>query len=175
MNWRCDILVIPWAIFLLVGSGICAPHKVYVFLGETCPVSRHYTLTLRTLHAKYAAEDLAFIGVFPNALSTSTTIAAFKEKYLLPFPCLRDSAHTWVKRFGITVMPEVVVVDSSNTAIYQGRIDNTFARVGKRRRVVTERDLADVLNALRNKKPPAFRKTQAIGCFITPLQNTTQE
>lgn len=175
MNWRHAILVIPCAILLLVGSGICAPHKVYVFLGETCPVSRHYTLTLRKLHAEYAAEELAFIGVFPNALSTSTTIAAFKEKYMLPFSSIRDSAHTWVKRFGITVMPEVVVVDSSNTAIYQGRIDNTFARVGKRRRVVTEHDLADVLNALRNATPPAFHKTQAIGCFITPLQNTAQE
>ena len=175
MDWRHAILVIPWAIFLLVGSGICASHKVYVFLGETCPVSRHYTLTLRKLHAEYAAEELAFIGVFPNALSTSTTIAAFKEKYMLPFSSIRDSAHTWVKCFGITVMPEVVVVDSSNTAIYQGRIDNTFARVGKRRRVVTEHDLADVLNALRNKKPSTFRKTQAIGCFITPLQNTAQE
>ena len=170
MNWHRDILVIPCAIFLLVGEGICAPHKVYVFLGETCPVSRHYTLTLRELHAEYAAEELEFIGVFPNRLSTPTAIAAFKEKYLLPFSCIRDSAHTWVKRFGITVVPEVVVVDSSNAAIYQGRIDNAFARVGRRRRVVTERDLADVLNAIRDKTPPAFRKTQAIGCFITPLQ-----
>ena len=170
MNWRRDILVIPCAIFLLVGSGICAPHKVYVFLGETCPVSRHYTLTLRELHAEYAAEELEFIGVFPNRLSTLPAIAAFKEKYMLPFSCIRDSAHTWVKRFGITVVPEVVVVDSSNAAIYQGRIDNAFARVGRRRRVVTERDLADVLNAIRDKTPPAFRKTQAIGCFITPLQ-----
>ena len=175
MNWRHNIWVTVGAIFLLAGAGICAPHKVYVFLGETCPVSRHYTLTLRNLHAQYASEELEFIGVFPNRLSTPTAIAAFQEKYMLPFSCIRDSAHTWVNRLGATVTPEVVVVDSSNAAIYRGRIDNTFARVGKRRRVVTARDLADVLNAICNNTPLTFRQTQAIGCFITPLQNTAQE
>ena len=77
MNWRHNIWVTVGAIFLLAGAGICAPHKVYVFLGETCPVSRHYTLTLRNLHAQYASEELEFIGVFPNRLSTPTAIAAY--------------------------------------------------------------------------------------------------
>ena len=175
MNWRYNIAVIISVFFFLSGSGLCAPYKIYIFMGETCPVSRHYTLTLKELHAEYASEKLEFIGVFPNRLSTPATIAAFKEKYALPFTCIGDSTHTWVNRLGATITPEAVVVDTSNTAIYRGRIDNTFARLGKRRRVITEHDLADVLNALKKEKPPAFRQTQAIGCIITSWQKAKQE
>ena len=173
MNWRHTIAVTISVLFLFIGAGICASYKVYIFLGETCPISQYYTLTLKNLYTKHASEELEFIGVFPNQLSTPTSIAAFKTKYALPFPCIRDADHIWVKRLEASVTPEVVVVDSSK--IYQGRIDNTFARVGKRRRVITEHDLADVLNALQDDIPPAFRQTQAIGCFITPLQNAKKE
>ena len=175
MNWRYNITAITIALFLFSGSGLCAPYKIYIFMGETCPVSRHYTLTLKELHAQYASEKLKFIGVFPNRLSTPATIAAFKEKYALPFTCIGDVTHTWVNRLGATITPEVVVADTSHTAIYRGRIDNTFASLGKRRRIVTEHDLADILNALKNEKPPAFRQTQAIGCIITSWQNAKQE
>ena len=175
MNWRYNITAITIAIFFLSGSGLCAPYKIYIFMGETCPVSRHYTLTLKELHTQYASEKLEFIGVFPNRLSTPATIAAFKEKYALPFTCIGDSTHTWVNRLGATITPEAVVADTSHTAIYRGRIDNTFARLGKRRRVITEHDLADVLNALKNENPPAFRQTQAIGCIITSWQKAKQE
>ena len=169
------IFWIAVTLLLFSGSGLCAPYKIYIFMGETCLVSRHYTLTLKKLHTQYASEKLEFIGVFPNRLSTPATIAAFKEKYALPFTCIGDSTHTWVNRQGATITPEAVVVDTSNTAIYRGRIDNTFASLGKRRRIVTEHDLADVLNALKNEKPPAFRQTQAIGCIITSWQKAKQE
>ena len=169
------IFWIAVALLLFSGTGLCTPYKIYIFMGETCPVSRHYTVTLKQLHAQYASKKLEFIGVFPNRLSTPATIAAFKEKYALPFSCIGDSTHTWVNRLGATITPEAVVVDTSNTAIYRGRIDNTFARLGKRRRVITERDLANVLNALKDEKPPAFRQTQAIGCIITSWQNAKQE
>ena len=170
MNWRYNITAITIALLLSSGSGLCASYKIYIFMGETCPISRHYTLTLKKLHTEYASKDLEFIGVFPNRLSTPATIAAFKKKYALPFSCIGDSTHTRVNRLGATITPEAVVVDSSNTAIYRGRIDNTFARLGKRRRIITEHDLTDVLNALKNEKPPAFRQTQAIGCLITPME-----
>jgi len=174
MNWRYNITAITIALFLSSGTGLCASYKIYIFMGETCPVSRHYTLTLKELHTEYASEKLEFIGVFPNRLSTPATIAAFKEKYALPFTCIGDSTHTWVNRLGATITPEVVVADTSYTAIYRGRIDNTFASLGKRRRIVTAHDLADVLKALKNEKPPVFRQTQAIGCIITSWQNTKE-
>ncbi len=172
------ITKIFWIVVTLLlssGSGLCTPYKIYIFMGETCPISRHYTLTLKELHAQYASEKLEFTGIFPNRLSTPATIAAFKEKYALPFTCIGDATHTWVNRLGATITPEVVVADTSHTAIYRGRIDNTFASLGKRRRVITEHDLADVLNALKDEKTPAFRQTRAIGCIITSGQKTKQE
>ncbi len=170
MIWRYKLPAIASVLFLSAGAATCAPYKVYVFLSETCPISRYYTLALKDLHAKYASDKLEFIGVFPNPLSTSHTIAAFKEKFSLPFPCIQDFDHTWVNRLRATITPEVVVVNPANSAVYRGRIDNAFARIGKRRRIITEQDLAAVLNILGEEKSPSFRQTQAIGCFITPLQ-----
>lgn len=175
MNWRYHCLTFISALFLLWGSANSAPYKVYLFLSETCPLSQYYTLTLKTLHEKYASEHIKLIGVFPNRLSTPSTVNTFKKKYGLPFPCTLDTDHALVRHLGATVTPEVVVVQASGQPLYQGRIDNNFAQVGKRRRVITEHDLANVLDALSTENHLTFRQTQAIGCFITALPNTTQE
>jgi len=152
---------------LLCGSVHSTPYKVYIFLCETCPLSQYYTLALKDLHQKYQAENVDFIGVFPNSLSTPETIRKFQKKYSLPFSCIPDSNHTYVNSLGATVTPEVVVVDTSRIPFYRGRIDNAFARVGKRRRVVTQHELADVLQSLSTGRPLKVQHTTAIGCFIT--------
>ena len=171
MNWHHRFLAVTSALFLSASAGSCASYKVYVFLSENCPISRYYTLKLKDLHAKYASDKLEFTAVFPNRLSTPQTITAFKEKYGLPFPCMGDVDHALVNSLQVTITPEVVIVGPGNGAVYRGRIDNTFVRIGKRRRTTTEHDLDAVLNTLREGTPPSFRETQAVGCYITPLRD----
>ena len=74
-------------------------------------------------------------------------------------------------RFGAKVTPEVVVFDKTNQQIlYQGRIDNTYFRVGKRRAITTRTELDEVLQAIQADEKPAVENTTAVGCFITKLQ-----
>ncbi|MEL6672075.1 MAG: hypothetical protein AAFR61_07775 [Bacteroidota bacterium] len=141
---------------------------VYVFLHESCVISQYYTLPLRRLHNKYADENLRFIGLFPNASSQPQKMQAFKAAYKLPFDLQTDHDHARKEAFGATVTPEVVVFNESQGKIlYQGRIDDSYARVGKRRRVSTTSELADVLHALAKNKPIEVANTQPIGCFIS--------
>lgn len=161
-------------LLFLLFSGFTIPEKdkvvVYIFLGEECVISQHYTLQLRTLHKTFGDERIEFKGFFPNANSTMETITAFKEKYQVPFDLKLDKAQLQMMKFGVEVTPEVVVFQpATQQVLYQGRIDNTYFQIGKRRRVTTTYELKDALTAIQNNTEITVKKTEVIGCFITPL------
>ena len=147
-------------------------YSVYFFLGEECIISQQYTLLLKRLFDEYANEEISFTGLFPNPSSNDKKIAIFKEKYQLPFELKHDALQREMDRFGVQVTPEVVVFQHrENKVIYQGRIDNTFYKIGKRRTITTTSELEDVLKLINNKKIVEANKTEAIGCLITPLSS----
>mgnify|MGYP000601080722 CR=1 FL=1 len=155
-------------------SSFLIPEKdrvvVYIFLGEECVISQHYTLQLRALHEQFVDKNIEFKGYFPNPNSTMETVDAFKEKYQVPFDIKLDKAQLQMMKFGVQVTPEVVVFKpETQEVLYQGRIDNTYFQVGKRRRVTTTFELKDALIAIQNNKKIAVEKTEVIGCFITLL------
>lgn len=160
--------------FLIPLFSFTAPKKaieVYIFMGEECIISQYYTLNLRQLWQDHASETLHFYGLFPNPSSSPAKIKAFQDKYEIPFALSLDFQQEKMKRFGIKVTPEVVVYDArQQKVLYQGRIDNTYFRVGKRRAVTTTAELADVLQALKVERTPTVAHTEAVGCFITQLQ-----
>ena len=108
------------------------------FLHESCVISQYYTLPLRELHKVYADENVQFIGLCPNLSSKPNQIETFKEKYQIPFELKTDYYHKKKEAFEVTVTPEVVVYnESKGQLIYRGRIDDAYARVGKRKRMTT--------------------------------------
>jgi hypothetical protein len=140
---------------------------VYIFLHESCIISQYYTLPLKELHEEYANESVQFIGVFPNFSSKPDKIEEFKKKYQSPFELKTDYYHTKKEKFGATVTPEVVVYNQSEKKIiYKGRIDDAYARVGKRKRITTTSELKNVLESIRNNQPITVSNTQTVGCFI---------
>ena len=141
---------------------------VYVFLHESCVISQYYTLPLRELHSRYANDKIQFLGLFPNFSSKPDKIMAFKEKYEVPFTLKADYYHTKKEALGARVTPEVVVYDECNGEIlYKGRIDDSYARVGKRKRVTSTSELKDVLEAISHNRPVPVPSTEAVGCLIS--------
>ena len=49
---------------------------------------------------------------------------------------------------------------------YRGRIDNRYESFGKPRRVVTERNLRDAIDAVLDGRPVKNPETPALGCHI---------
>lgn len=144
---------------------------VLIFLLEDCKISQAYTARLTTLHSRFGQDSIRFVGLFPNPVSEEESVRAFQEKYQLPFPLSKKDAKEIAWDFGVTVTPEVVVVrQSTKTVLYQGRIDNMFERVGKRRRVVTSNDLELALEAIRANRRVPVSRTQPIGCFLPQQQ-----
>ncbi|QIL77222.1 redoxin domain-containing protein [Hymenobacter sp. HDW8] len=140
---------------------------VYVFLAETCPISQQATLALRNLYAAYASQGVQFVGLFPDQQTSPADIAAFGRTYKVPFPLKIDSKKQLTHCFQARITPEVVVASADGrTILYQGRIDNSYVRLGQRRTVVTEQELRDALAAITTGKPVAKSRTEAVGCFI---------
>ena len=140
---------------------------VYVFLHESCVISQYYTLPLREMHQEYAHEQIQFVGLFPNSSSKYSKIQAFKKNYQIPFELKTDYNHTLTEALGATVTPEVVVYhEAQKKILYKGRIDDAYARVGQKKRVISTSELKDALEAIRNKQPIPISETKAVGCFI---------
>lgn len=167
-------LLLSLSLLLLLGSTVLSaqvatgPTKVYIFLHEDCLISQHYTLSLRKLYQEYASEKILFEGIFPNSSSTDLGLEVFRQKYGVPFPLWLDEGQKLTEKFGAKVTPEVVVVQNGTVA-YQGRIDDTYFRVGKKRRVTTSSELKDVLEAIRGGQAVTTPSVSAVGCFITDL------
>ncbi|MEO0008623.1 MAG: hypothetical protein RJA20_2819 [Bacteroidota bacterium] len=145
---------------------------VYFFLLEECRITQAYTDRIIDIHRQYACDSTGFVALFPNPLSNDTTVALFQEKYRLPFKCTSELAAEKAEELGITVTPEVAIVNEHTREImYRGRIDNMFERIGERRRVVTSFELEAALHAIRNSGEVPVPRTRATGCFLPERKN----
>ena len=139
---------------------------VHIFLKEDCPIARYHTKTLSKLQESYAKEGIAFRGYVSTSKASVQSVAAFKAKFNISFAIEPDASLSKAHHLGAKVTPEVVVLDRDGKTLYQGRIDNTYADFGKRRRVTTSHDLRDVLEALARGEAVEPKSTKAIGCLI---------
>ena len=84
-------------------------------------------------------------------------------------PAVRDTGQELVKLTGVSVTPEVAVIDARGLRVYRGRIDDRWVDFGKDRPAPTTRDLENALEAITNGKSVAVRETRAVGCFLSDL------
>ena len=145
--------------------------SLIIFLLDDCPICLQYTPTLNELHDQYK-EDINFIGYFPNFSSKPEKIEAFKADYKINFPLYTDYFKQQAKKYNASITPEVILYNhTTNTIIYQGRIDNKFYSLGRRRNVVTEHDLKEAIESTLNGQLVKQRITEAVGCYINFSDN----
>ena len=140
---------------------------VYIFLLDECVISQNYMPELNRLYSEHASDQIQFKGLFQNSSSRRKAISAYANKYDVGFDLKTDHYHRITDKLNAKVTPEVVVYDEKHEEIlYQGRIDNSFVRIGKRRRVITTHELADALEAIADHEIISIKSTDAVGCFI---------
>ena len=138
---------------------------LYLFLSDECIITQYYVPTLNDISAQYG-ENVDMVAIFPNFSSKAKKIQIFYDKYKLTIPHKTDYYKELCRSLGATITPEAILLDTSGRIIYQGRIDNSYVQIGKRRRVVTSHELSDALDSLINDEKIAIPQTEAIGCFI---------
>lgn len=141
--------------------------SVNFFLLDECRISQNITSEINYITDHFAHQQFNYHGFFPNTSSTDEKIQKFIEDYDLTISCVTDYDKLKTTFYGATIAPQVVVFDEKNqNLIYRGRINNSFAELGRRRRVVSSYDLRTVLEDVLNQRKVKVEETQAIGCYI---------
>jgi thiol-disulfide isomerase/thioredoxin len=140
---------------------------VTLFMSPECPLCQSYSLTIRNLAATYQKVGIKFYAIIPGKTYSKKEIIAFKHKYKLHDLAFYVDPNFDLARFAqASITPEVAVYTPAGEKVYQGRIDNWAYELSKKRKVITEFDLANVLEKLYLSQQVKPYKTRAIGCFI---------
>lgn len=149
------------------GQGYSDSISVNFFLLEECRISQNISGEIRYTIEHFSKGGFDFKGYFSGELSSNEKMIAFMSDYKLNMPYFLDSNKLMQAYYGAEVAPEVIVYDEKRQEIlYKGRIDNSYADVGVRRRVVTSRDLRKVLQEIVDGKAISTKRTKAIGCYL---------
>ena len=148
--------------------------SLYLFLLDDCPICLNYTPLLNDLYTEYGSR-INFQGYFPNFSSKPNKIDHFKETYQIEFPLQTDYYKEHAKKWNAQVTPEAILYNNTTKKIiYQGRIDNKFVRLGKRRNVVTEHNLVNAIELTLESKEVLPTFAEPIGCFINYNDNISR-
>jgi hypothetical protein len=139
---------------------------VLFFIAHECPISNGYAPEINRICALYTPKSFDFFVIYAEPNVPIATQRAHTKAFGYVCSTLRDPDLILAERVNATVTPEVVVLSPQEKTLYQGRIDNTYAALGKRRFAATEHDLRDALEAILRKKPVRNPQTRAIGCAI---------
>jgi thiol-disulfide isomerase/thioredoxin len=141
-------------------------NTIFVFLSPECPLCKNYMLTLNNLCKKYP--EVNIIGVVPGKSYTLKDINLFAESYNALFEIYLDKNKTLTSVLKAKVTPEAVVIDQNGNVRYRGLIDNWQAKLGVKRKVITDHYLDDALHEI-NTASYKYVGTTPLGCLINDL------
>lgn len=156
------LLLLP--VYVLASS---ATAHLTVFVTSDCPISNYYAPEIQEVCAGYRAKGLTCTLVYEDvALGEERMRAHLAEYGYRDVPAVIDRDRAIARRAGAIVTPQAVVMDQDGRIRYRGRIDNRYESLGRPRRVVTERNLRDAIDAVLGGRSVPKPETPALGCHI---------
>jgi len=137
------------------------------FVTNDCPVSNYYSHEIRRICEDYTKHGVGCALVYTDPAMTDDQAREHAREYGHgSYPKIVDRTHALVKAAGAAINPTAVLIGPDESIAYRGRIDNFYAAIGKTRRVVTEHDLRDALDAVIAGRPVAKQEAPPVGCYI---------
>jgi peroxiredoxin len=149
-------------------KSLLANHKaaVIIFVSTQCPYSKAYNSRMTSLFTKYGALGVSVVGIDSNVEEEEADVVEYKFEQHLPFPILKDDRNVVADKFKATHTPEAYLIDSTETLVYHGRIDNSVEQGS-----VKTHDLSDAIDDVLAGKPILVPETKAFGCSIKRLED----
>lgn len=140
------------------------------FVTTDCPISNYYSHEIRRICEEFGPRGLSCQLVYTDPTLSNADARKHSNDYGHgAYPKIVDRRHALVAATGATITPTAVLIKDDHSIAYRGRIDNFYAALGKPRRVVTERDLRDSLEAVLSGHPVTKPEVPAVGCYIPDL------
>lgn len=142
---------------------------VVAFFGIECPLARLYAPRLAEVAGEFESRGVRFLVVDANRQDAVTEMDAFRRRYDLDLPFLKDLGNRLADQIGARRTPSVYVLDHERVIRYAGRIDDQYGiNAGRsyQREKPQRRDLAEALEELLDGRDVSEPVTVAPGCII---------
>jgi hypothetical protein len=134
---------------------------LFIFSSTKCPISNLYIPRIIRISNEFAPKGVQVFLVNSNTAEKAEKVASYAKARKLPFPAVKDNCTALADKLQAHVTPEAVIVDSTGTVRYRGRIDDN-----KDPEKVARRDVAEALGAILSGSKVPNPRTLPFGCAI---------
>ena len=143
--------------------------SVLIFTTYDCPVANKMVPEIRRIASNHQGR-INFLLVYTDPDTSQNELTTHRKDFdLNEITSILDTNHNLVKATGAEITPEAVIVNKGKV-LYRGRINNYYEDFGKPRRVVTQHDLRDAIDAVLSGKKVPQPRGECIGCYIQKLK-----
>ena len=142
---------------------------VLIFTSLNCPFSKLYEDRIIALHEEFGEDGFMFALINPHSSLEAEEGASYMKARAsekgFKFPFLEDPEQTVTRQFGVTKLPEVVVVTPSPTGYsiaYRGAIDNNPQLASS----ANLKYLGSALHAIQGRRNPSPSSSRPVGCNV---------
>lgn len=151
-----------------LGGMVSGKGQVLLFHSLSCPFAKLYESRIRDLKTMFQNQGINFALVNPEVGTTEaeqTPLREYIDQTGLNMSYLIDVDQSWTKVFGITKIPEVIVLSPGAEGLqisYRGAIDNN----PQSQSAVSERHLERALNQILRGENITPSQVRAVGCNV---------
>ncbi|MDX2195432.1 MAG: redoxin family protein [Cytophagales bacterium] len=143
-----------------------AKYRVVFFMLPYCPMCKSYVQDMNKIASQYKADSIYFVAIVSQKTVQKDELDDFLDNNPIKIPIYTDHSMKITRHYKIDTAPTVAVINDYHEVLYYGSIDNRLEDLGKKRTVITQYYLTDVLQALMNNEPILTPKTKPIGCLV---------
>jgi peroxiredoxin len=139
---------------------------VLITQGDSCPIVRNISNTLKGLQAKYEPMGVKFMMLNPNLQDSPADVVQEAKDWGYAMPILMDAKQTVGEALGVTRTAEVFVINPKTwQIIYHGPVDDRVTY--ERQKAVADNRWADeAITAALTGKTVAVAQRDSQGCLI---------
>lgn len=146
-----------------------------VFIDIGCPISQRMIPYLNELYADAQQQEVQFYGIVSNPKVKIKEAQTFVKEFDIQFPILFDSNGDLANRLKPTVVPESFVFDIYDKLVYNGRINDQYADIGKYNKQIRNADLQNAIHAVAKGKDAPSKHEEAKGCIFESWDRADRE
>lgn len=151
-----------------LGSMSSGKGFVLIFHSLNCPFAKLYESRIKAIKTTFQNQGIGFALVNPEVGTSEaeqSPLRSYIDQSGLNMSYLIDAGMAWTKVFGITKIPEVIVLTPGANGLkitYRGAIDNN----PQSESAVSERHLERALNQILRGESTTPAQVRAVGCNV---------
>jgi hypothetical protein len=143
---------------------------VLFFVASDCPISNRTFPEMKRVRERYERRGIAFWFVYPNFGERSAEVQQHQKEFDPDGQAILDTFGELARLANARITPEVAVLIPSRShawnAVYAGRVDDRYVRLGLERPFATQHFAERVIAEVLDNRPVEAATGKPVGCSI---------